>query len=238
MSATPSDNAPTPAGPLDDRIVAAVEEGRDELVALARELVALDTTAREVGDPPHDEERLQRLLAARLEKLGAEVDLWEPEPTGTGNRHVPDGLTFEGRPQLAARLAGRGGGRSLLLNGHIDAVPAGAPELWASDPFAGEVRAGRYWTLQSNVLWRVADILPIVNQTLYGGVGLEGGHVWERVDPVPDGDLYGFSLYLGGRTPLGTVTLGVGRATGSWAGWLTLGTPVGQGSILDHPLFR
>jgi acetylornithine deacetylase len=122
-----------------------VEEGRDELVALARELVALDTTAREVGDRPHDEERLQRLLAGRLEKIGAEIDLWEPEPTGTGNRHVPDGLTFEGRPQLAARLEGRGGGRSLLLNGHIDAVPAGAPELWTSGPFAAEVRDGRLY---------------------------------------------------------------------------------------------
>jgi len=102
----------------------------------------------------------------------------------------------------------------------------------------GEVRVGRYWTLQSNVLWRVADILPIVNQTLYGGVGLEGGHVWNRIDPVADGDLYGFSVYLGGRTPLGTVTLGFGKATGDWAGWLVLGTPVGKGSILDHPLFR
>jgi NTE family protein len=102
----------------------------------------------------------------------------------------------------------------------------------------GEVRARRYWTLQSNVLWRVADILPIVNQTLYGGVGLEGGHVWDRVDPVADGDLYGISLYAGGRTPIGTLTLGFGKATGSWAVWLTLGTPVGTGSILDHPLFR
>ena len=50
--------------------------------------------------------------------------MWEPEPTGSGNRVVPDGLDFAGRPQLAARLRGAGGGRSLLLNGHIDAVSA------------------------------------------------------------------------------------------------------------------
>ena len=102
----------------------------------------------------------------------------------------------------------------------------------------GEVRAERYWTVQGNVLWRVADILPIANQALYGGFGVEGGHVYERVDPVPDGELYGVSGYIGGRTPLGTITLGVGKATGSWAAWLTLGTPVGSGSILDHPIFR
>jgi NTE family protein len=102
----------------------------------------------------------------------------------------------------------------------------------------GEVRAGAYWTVQGNVLWRVADILPIANQALYGGFGVEGGHVYQRVDPVADGDLYGFSGYIGGRTPLGTVTVGVGKASGSWATWVTLGTPVGSGSILDHPIFR
>ena len=62
--------------------------------------------------------------------------------------------------------------------------------------------------------------------------------MYERVDPVPDGYLYGISGYIGGRTPLGTVTLGVGKASGSWATWLTLGTPVGSGSILDQPVFR
>ena len=102
----------------------------------------------------------------------------------------------------------------------------------------GEVRAGKYWSVQGNVLWRVADILPIANQALYSGFGVEGGHVYQRVDPVADGELYGVSGYLGGRTPLGTITLGVGKASGSWATWLTLGTPVGSGSILDHPIFR
>jgi NTE family protein len=102
----------------------------------------------------------------------------------------------------------------------------------------GEVRAGAYWTVQGAVLWRIADILPIANQALYGGVGVEGGHVYDRVDPVPDGELYGISGYIGGRTPVGTLTIGVGKATGAWAGWVTLGTPVGSGSILDHPIFR
>jgi NTE family protein len=102
----------------------------------------------------------------------------------------------------------------------------------------GEVRADKYWTVQGNFLWRVADILPILNQALYGGLGLEGGHVYERVDPVADGSLYGVSVYIGGRTPAGTVTVGVGKTTGSWAAWITLGTPVGSGSILDDPIFR
>jgi acetylornithine deacetylase len=131
--------------PIEERVVAAVSKARDDLVALATELVACDTTAREVGEPPRDEERLQRLLAARLGALEAEVDLWEPASTGSGNRHVPDDLTFEGRPQLAARLAGSGGGRSLLFNGHIDAVSPEPIECWSSPPFAAQVRGGQLY---------------------------------------------------------------------------------------------
>ncbi|HJW75525.1 MAG TPA: M20/M25/M40 family metallo-hydrolase, partial [Thermoleophilia bacterium] len=37
---------------------------------------------------------------------------------------------------------GTGGGRSLLLNGHIDAVTPGPVESWTSDPFRAEVRDG------------------------------------------------------------------------------------------------
>lgn len=33
-------------------------------------------------------------------------------------------------------------GRSLILMGHIDVVPPGAPELWSQDPFTPEVRDG------------------------------------------------------------------------------------------------
>ena len=117
------------------------------------------------------------------------------------------------------------------------AFSLGGPQSFAGYA-PGEVRARDYWTVQGNVLWRVADILPIANQALYGGLGVEAGHVRDRVDPVADGDLYGISGYIGGRTPVGTLTIGVGKATGAWAGWVTLGTPVGSGSILDQPIFR
>ena len=130
---------------LEERVVAAVREGRDELVALAGDLVRFDTTARNVGDPPRQEAELQEFLRRRLATLGAETDVWEPEPTGSGNRVVPDGLDFVGRPQLAARLRGAGGGRSLLLNGHIDAVSAEPVGQWTSHPHEPEIRDGQLY---------------------------------------------------------------------------------------------
>lgn len=127
---------------LEDRIRSEVQQSVPELVALVRELVAFDTTARSAGDPARDEEACQRHLAARLGAIGAEIDLWEPPSTGEGNRLVPDHLDFVGRPQLIARLPGRGNGRSILLNGHIDVVPPGPREDWSVDPFAAEERDG------------------------------------------------------------------------------------------------
>jgi len=131
----------------EERVVAAVRERRDELVALLSDLVACDTTARHKGDPPRDEVKLQELLAARLRACGAEARLLEPPPIPDDSRFFPSGLDFAGRPQLVATLAGANadgaGSRSLLLNGHIDVVSVEPRERWSSEPFAVTAREGR-----------------------------------------------------------------------------------------------
>ena len=128
------------------RVTEEIESRRDELVALASGLIGFDTTAREVGDPPRDEARLQEHLATRLRDAGAEVDLFEPSASELAGRPmIPPGLDFAGRPQLVARFPGRGAGRSLLLNGHIDVVSSEPRERWTSDPNRAEVRDGRLY---------------------------------------------------------------------------------------------
>jgi acetylornithine deacetylase len=128
---------------LEQRVVEAIGERRDEIVDLASALIRLDTTARTVGEPPRDEQALQELLAARLASAGAAIDLFEPDAEAMAGRPlVPPGLDFVGRPQLIARLPGRGTGRSLVFNGHIDVVPADAADGWTSPPRAPEVRDG------------------------------------------------------------------------------------------------
>src|SRR5947209_15557237 len=121
-------------GPAETDVVRAIGDAADELVELAGRLVAFDTTARETGDPPRDEAALQEYLAERLRAAGAEIDLWEPRPEDVaGTPQSPPGLEFAGRPQLTATFAG-GGGRSLLLNGHIDAVTSEPKDRWRHEP--------------------------------------------------------------------------------------------------------
>ena len=128
----------------EQRVCEAIEAGRDELVALAGALIGFDTTARQVDDPCRDEAALQAYLAGRLRAAGASVDVWEPDAGAlAGMPLVPPGLSFEGRPQLIAHKVGRGGGRSLVFNGHIDVVSAEPRSEWTSDPFVASVRDGR-----------------------------------------------------------------------------------------------
>jgi NTE family protein len=105
----------------------------------------------------------------------------------------------------------------------------------------GELRARKYWVAGGNFLYPLTTFASLKEQNLYGGLGLQAGDLYERVDPVPNGRVYSISAFFGGRTPVGTLTFGAGTAGGtthSWAFWIVFGRTVGHGSILDEDLFR
>ena len=134
---------------LEKRLSEAVEARRNELVELCSELIGYNTSARDPGDPPGEEAALQARLAGRLRAAGVEVELWEPKPAAAAGVTVPPGFRFEGRPQLLARRRGTGGGRSLLLNGHVDVVPPGPEEAWTAAPRSAQLRDCRLYGLGS-----------------------------------------------------------------------------------------
>lgn len=128
-------------------IVDQVRRRRDDLLDLTATLIGFDTRAGGPGDGPREEAALQECLASRLQAAGLEVELWEPQTVYSprGATVVSTAEHFRGRPQLLARAFGGGGGRSLLLNGHIDVVPAEPRERWATDPFVAHLRGGRLY---------------------------------------------------------------------------------------------
>jgi acetylornithine deacetylase len=129
---------------LEQDVAAAIDAGRDRLVELTSRLIAFDTTARDGDAPAREEAPLQQYLGDRLGAAGATVDIWEPRPDEfSGTRQIPAPISFAGRPQMAARFAGTGGGPSLLFNGHIDVVPSEPRDRWTSDPNRPEVRDGK-----------------------------------------------------------------------------------------------
>lgn len=59
------------------------------------------------------------------------------------------GHTYENRTNVVAAFTGSGGGRSLILNGHMDTVSPGERSKWRSDPFAPRLENGRLYGLGS-----------------------------------------------------------------------------------------
>jgi hypothetical protein len=63
--------------------------------------------------------------------------------------------------------------------------------------------------------------------------------VYDRFDQEDAPGIYGGSFFLTGRTMVGPLTVGVGAtSTDSWSVWLSIGRPVGHGTILERGIFR
>ncbi|MFC4438500.1 MULTISPECIES: ArgE/DapE family deacylase [Natrialbaceae] len=123
-------------------VVDHIANSRDELVDLLCELVAQPSVAG-------DERAVQETIAAKLDALGLEPDVWEPDDEALRDHPGFFETTsyqrqgYEGRPNVAARIDG-GDGRSLGLSGHVDVVPVEA-ESWTTDPWEPTVIDGRVY---------------------------------------------------------------------------------------------
>jgi acetylornithine deacetylase/succinyl-diaminopimelate desuccinylase-like protein len=96
---------------------------QDRPVELLQRLLRFDTS-----NPPGNERECIEWVKGLLEALGCEVRIVAQQPE---------------RPNLIARIAGRGERPPLLLQGHVDVVAARGE--WRHDPFAGELVDGYVW---------------------------------------------------------------------------------------------
>ena len=111
----------------------AIQAGAEDAFAFLERLVGARST---VGE----EASAQRIVAGELARLGFDVTRIPvpPETAAEPSAGVPQ-APYAGRTNVLGRL-GRGRSPSLLLNGHVDVVPAEAA-VWAADPFTA-VRSG------------------------------------------------------------------------------------------------
>lgn len=66
------------------------------------------------------------------------------------NSGYADQLNYKGRPNVVGTWKGTGGGRSLILNGHVDAVTVGDYSRWEHDPFGAEQVGERIYARSSS----------------------------------------------------------------------------------------
>jgi len=99
---------------------AMVQRRRESCVEFLREALRLPSVAP-------NEKAMGTLIAQRLASSGGKVRVVEAEPD---------------RPNVLLNAPGIAPGRVLLVNDHMDTVPAGPRDEWSVDPFGAEVRDG------------------------------------------------------------------------------------------------
>lgn len=110
---------------------------RDGLLAFLAELTAIPSL-----DGTPEENTAQECVAAQLERIGCATDVWEIDFTAL-RRHPAFSAEVD-RPRGLGVVGTLGAthGPTLILNGHVDVVPAGDPALWHFPPWQATISNG------------------------------------------------------------------------------------------------
>jgi acetylornithine deacetylase/succinyl-diaminopimelate desuccinylase-like protein len=109
--------------------VTATTTPEDEVVGICRDLLRIDTSNYGDGSGPGERDAAEHVMAL-LTDVGLDPELMESDPR---------------RSSVVVRIEGTDPARdALLVHGHLDVVPAHAPD-WTVDPFSGEERDGCLW---------------------------------------------------------------------------------------------
>ncbi len=102
------------------------------------------------------EREIAQWIAGSLRAVGLSAEIFEPAP---------------GRTSVLGRLAGSGGGRSLMLNAHCDTVDVGG----MAEPFSGAIRDGKvYGRGAYDMKGSLAACLAAVKALVASGARLRG----------------------------------------------------------------
>ena len=132
--------------PPPSKIASAVDALRSELIAFLQTLVQTPSL-------PGQEQRAQQLVAEKLRSLGLGVDVVSSDLDDLKNHPAfcDDGVPFHDRLNVIGHWQGSRTSpasrtpRSLILNGHMDVVPAGNESLWSDSPWSGAIRDGQLY---------------------------------------------------------------------------------------------
>lgn len=123
------------------RILDAVDAGFDAQIATTKDFVAIPSTRGAEGP-------CQDMIGDLLRQRGYEVDDWHINLDDL--KDLPGYGPIEHDFSKARTVVGTyrpksNSGRSLILQGHCDVVPAGPVEMWDTPPFAPTIKDGRMY---------------------------------------------------------------------------------------------
>jgi succinyl-diaminopimelate desuccinylase len=117
-----------------------IDAHRKDLVDLTCRLISIDTTV----PPGRNYPKISQVLASELRDLGVTPSV-SNIPEALIRRKVSPEVGLKGpRPNTYATIKGEREGPKILLNGHVDVVPA-EPEGWSDDPFKPVIKNGKIY---------------------------------------------------------------------------------------------
>jgi acetylornithine deacetylase len=132
-----------------------------------------------------NESGAQAVIIEKCRELGLEMDIWEigdkeltVHPAFCSDRKD----FFKGNPNAVGIMRGTGGGRSMILNGHIDVVPAGDPKDWEKDSFSGHIECGKlYGRGSTDMKGGTTSLLMAMEAIKNTGIKLKGDVIFQSV---------------------------------------------------------
>lgn len=190
------------------KILDIVDKKRDEIVETLRTLVKIPSRTGEEGEIQKVQEAILKKMDLEVDVWEPDVkelfdkypeiaqypSCWQPEldlpltfpDKCTYEQLVSSGyiekLNYKGRPNVVGTLKGTGGGRSLILNGHIDTVTVEPRERWTHDPFGAEIEKGKmYGRGTSDMKGGVIAMTKAVDCIIKSGIKLKGDVIIQSV---------------------------------------------------------
>lgn len=131
-----------------------------------------------------NESSTQAIIIEKCRQLGLTLDIWEIGGGGLKSHpaYCCDREDFDGNPNLVAVLKGTGGGKSMILNGHIDVVPVGNESSWKHDPFSGTIECGKlYGRGATDMKGGNTALLMAIESLIASGIKLKGDVIFQSV---------------------------------------------------------
>jgi len=190
-----------------EKIMGKVDQRRDEIIRRLSELIRIPSRTGEEGEAQafvagqYQDMGLEvdiwepdvKELFARFPEVAQYPTHWQHDLI-LPYHHLPtyeelvrsekmDILNYKNRPNVVGRWKGTGGGgRSLILNGHIDTVTVEPKEEWSHGPFGAEVREGKMFGRgTSDMKAGIISAMEAVRVLMESGVRLRGDVILESV---------------------------------------------------------
>lgn len=126
----------------------------------------------------------QAIIIEKCRELGLQLDIWEIGDKTLTNHpaYCSDRKDYTGNPNVVGILRGTGGGKSLILNGHIDVVPENNLAEWEHDPFSGFIQEGKlYGRGSTDMKGGTVALLLALEAIINAEIKLKGDIIFQSV---------------------------------------------------------